>query len=257
VSRTRRIWPQRVDLVVVEAGGRLVEEQKLGVAGERAGELDALAHREGQAPGRPKSECREVHERHQLLGALRDAPLLGLRPRQAQGVGDEAGRGAAVAADLDVVEHAHAVEQGDVLEGAADAELGDDMARPVEDGAALEQDVTLVGHVEPGEAVEKGGLAGAVGADQPGDAAGRHVEGDAIEGDDAAEAHRHIAYAQQRAGGAGLGRGAHLRLRNHGRTPAPLRSCLQRIAAPGHVGLSDRLGQRILEGLGGAVQWDF
>ena len=90
-----------------------------------------------------------------------------------------------------------------------------------QDRAALEQDVALVGHVEAGQAIEERGLAGAVGADQPGDAAGRHVEGDAVERDDAAEAHRHVAHAQQRAGGAGLGRGAHLRLRNHGRTPAP------------------------------------
>ena len=71
-----------------------------------------------------------------------------------------------------------------------------------EDRAALEQDVALVGNVEPGQAVEERGLAGAVGADQPGDLARRHVEGHAVERDDAAEAHRNVAHAQQRAGGA-------------------------------------------------------
>ena len=48
---------------------------------------------------------------------------------QAQRVGEEAARGAAMAADHHVVEHAHLREQGDVLERAADAERGDAMAR--------------------------------------------------------------------------------------------------------------------------------
>ena len=212
---------QHVDLVVVEARGRLVEQQQLGAAGERAGELDALAHREGQPPGGQARMGLEVHERDQLLGALGDAALLGLRLRQAQRVGEEARRGAAVAADLDVVEHRHAVEQRHVLEGAADADARDGMARLAEDGAALEQDVAVVGHVEARQAVEERGLARAVGADQAGDLAGRHVEGDAVQRHDAAEADRYGAHAQQRFGAAGGG-GAQSRLRYHDGRNAPL-----------------------------------
>ena len=43
---------QHVDLVVIEAGRRLVEQQQLGAAGKRARQLDALADRERQAAGR-------------------------------------------------------------------------------------------------------------------------------------------------------------------------------------------------------------
>ena len=124
--------------------------------------------------------------------------LLGLRLRQPQRVGEEAGGGAAVAADLDVVEHRHAVEQRHVLEGAADADLGDGVARHGQDRAALEQDVAVVGHVQARQAIEERGLAGAVGADQAGDLARRDVERHAVERDDAAEAHRHITHTQQR-----------------------------------------------------------
>ena len=64
--------------------------------------------------------------------------------------------------------------------------------------AALEQDVAAVGRVEAAEAIEERGLAGAVGADQAGDLAGKDVEGDAVERDDAAEADRDVAHAEQR-----------------------------------------------------------
>ena len=136
----------------------------------------------------------------ELLGTLGDASLLGLGFRQAQRVGDEARRGAAVAADLDVVEHGHAVEQRHVLERAADAELRDGVAGAAQDRAALEQDVAVVGHVEARQAVEERGLARAVGTDQAGNLARRHVEGDAVQSHDAAEADRYGAHAQQRFG---------------------------------------------------------
>src|SRR4029079_12560972 len=135
--------------------GRLVEQQQLGTASERAGKLDALAHREGQsARGQPRVRL-EVHERGELLGAFGYAALLRLRFRQPQRVGDEARRGAALAADLDVIQHRHAVEKGHVLERAADAETWDRMAWLAQNRTALEQDVPLVGDVEPRQAVEQ------------------------------------------------------------------------------------------------------
>src|SRR5258707_1156124 len=81
----------------------------------RTRQIYPLAHREGQSAGRQPRMRLQVHELGELLGALRDAPLLGLRPRQSQRVGEEARRGAAVTADLDVVEHRHAVEQRHIL----------------------------------------------------------------------------------------------------------------------------------------------
>ena len=171
VSRMRRIWPRSTSTSswLSPAAGSS-SRSSFGCAGERARQLHALLHRERQPAGRQMRDGLEVHEADELGRPLGDAPLLAL-PRAA-GAGRWSRKPvlrAAVAADLDVVEHAHAVEQRHVLEGAADAELGDGVARLGQDRAALEQDVARVGDVEPREAVEERGLAGAVGADQAGD----------------------------------------------------------------------------------------
>ena len=78
------------------------------------------------------------------------------------------------------------------------------MARQPEQRGAVERDVAAIAFVEPRDAVEKRGFAGAVRADQADDAAGRDLEGDAVEGDDAAETHRHVLHAQQRLPGCSL-----------------------------------------------------
>jgi len=162
----------------------------------------------------------DVHEAGKLLRALGDAALLGLRSGQAQRVGEKAGRRAAVASHLDVVDDRHAIKQRHVLERAADADARNGMTRLTQDRAALEQDVASVGHVEAGKAVEERGLAGAIGADETDNLARRHVEGDAVQRHDTAEADRHAAHAQQSVGAA-LGDGAQRRLRYHDGRNAP------------------------------------
>ena len=110
----------------------------------------------------------------------------------------------AVAADLDVVEHAHAVEQGDVLEGAADAELGDDVARLRAGSSGPRTGCRPRWGCRAGERQLKSVVLPApLGPIRPAMLARRHVEGDAVERDDAAEAHGNIAHAQQAAGVAG------------------------------------------------------
>jgi hypothetical protein len=123
-----------------------------------------------------------------------------------------------VGADPDVVEHREVGKQGDVLEGAANADLGDPVRRPVQDAAALHQDVAAGRLVEPRQAVEQRGLAGAVGPDQPEDLALVHVERHAIQRDDAAEHDADVANREQ-----GI---------------LPLRElCLRHFTAPEPVGL--------------------
>src|SRR6185369_603699 len=92
----------------------------------------------------------------------------------------------------------HGAEQREILEGAADADRGDAVAGDPEQRIAVEQDVAAAALIKARQAVEEGGLAGAVGADQPDDAAGRHVEGDIVERDDAAKANANVLHAQQR-----------------------------------------------------------
>ena len=100
-------------------------------------------------------------------------------------------------ADHDVLAHRHAAEHRQVLEGAAHAQPGDLMRGRVGDRLAFEQDVAGLVLVQPAQAVEQRGLAGAVGADQAADVAALHIEAHAVEGDDAAEAHGHATHAEQ------------------------------------------------------------
>ncbi len=103
-----------------------------------------------------------------------------------------------MAADHHVLEHRHRAKEGQVLERAPDAERGNAVPRHAKERAAGERDVTALARVEPRDAVEERGLAGAVRADQADDAALRDDEGHAIEGHDAAETHGDVLHAQQR-----------------------------------------------------------
>ena len=119
-------------------------------------------------------------------------------------------------ADADVVHHREVRKQRHVLEGAADADLGDPVRRPRQDARAFHQDVAGRRLIEPREAVEERGLAGAVGADQSEDLALVHVKGHAVERDDAAEHDADVANREQ------------------GR--CPLRElCLRHVVSPTHV----------------------
>ena len=100
-------------------------------------------------------------------------------------------------ADPDVVEHRKIGKQSDVLEGAADADFGDPVRRPLQDAHAFHQDVAGARLVEPAEAVEERGLAGAVRPDQAEDLALMHVERHAVQRDDAAEHDADVANRKQ------------------------------------------------------------
>jgi len=100
--------------------------------------------------------------------------------------------------DHDVLEHGQPVEQCYILKRAADPDARDFMARHRQDGLPLEQHIALAGLVEPAEDIEKRGLPGAVGADQPGDLAALHIERYVIERHHAAKPHANSAHAKQR-----------------------------------------------------------
>ena len=83
-----------------------------------------------------------------------------------------------VAADQDVLQRRHVGEEPDVLEGARHAGLGDQVGLGRQHAARRSIDGAGGRHVQPGEAVEEGRLAGAVGPDQADDLAGVHGEVD-------------------------------------------------------------------------------
>ena len=140
-----------------------------------------------------------------------------------QRVAEEIAAAPPMGADPHVVEHRHPREQGEVLERAADADLDDPVRGLVEDAASLEQNIAAPGRVEPAEAIEQRGLAGAVGPDQAEHLPRRKLERHAVERDDAAEADADVLDFQQRLGkpsagtDPGLEGGAgHGRVRRHG-----------------------------------------
>ena len=100
-------------------------------------------------------------------------------------------------ADANVVEHRQIGKQRDVLEGAADADLGDPVRRARQDAYAFHQDIAGARLIESGEAVEQRRLAGAVRSDQAEDCALVHVKGHAVQRDDAAEHDADVANREQ------------------------------------------------------------
>jgi len=105
--------------------------------------------------------------------------------------------------DQKVFENRQAREQTDILEGTGDLGFaGDAKVRQ-----ALEQvfSAILVAHsdhahgrlVETGDAIEHGGLAGAVRADQRGDLAALGLEREVVDGHQAAELHRQVLDLEQ------------------------------------------------------------
>ena len=140
---------EHVDFLVVEAAGRLVEQQDLRIGRQRARQLDAFLGAERQAGNRDMGDVFEVEIAEDFVDALVELGLAAAHPGQFQRVADDVAVGAGMGADPDVVEHREIGEQRDVLEGAADADFGDPVRRPLQDALALHQDVAGARLVEP------------------------------------------------------------------------------------------------------------
>ena len=109
----------------VHAGHRLVEQQQLRLGGERAAELDALLQAVGQPPDRRLADVLDLEEVDDLLDRAPVLELLALRRRRSSSACCRiVAAHLQVAPGHDVVEHRHALEERDVLEGARDAERG-------------------------------------------------------------------------------------------------------------------------------------
>src|SRR5262249_30164934 len=111
-----------------------------------------------------------------------------------------------VATHLDVVKHGHALEQGDVLKGARDAERRTLMRAQPGDVLPVEQDAAQARPVDPADAVEDTGLARAIRADDREELAGRPLEAHAGQRRDAPEAKLHLVEGEEGYCPAPLGR---------------------------------------------------
>ena len=155
----------------VHAGGGFVQQQHAGLGGQGAGDLQTALGTVGQVAGLFVPQILQVHGLQQAVGDV-DGFLLFAAGGGVAGQGaPDAGLGAAVAADHHVLQHGHVAEQTDVLEGAGHAQRRDEVGlAPVEQMllavGAVQVHGAFRGLVDAGDAVEEGGLAGAVGADE-------------------------------------------------------------------------------------------
>src|SRR5262245_21699678 len=189
-----------LDFVMIEAAGGLIEQQQFRRGRERARKLDPLLYPERQIDHPVQGNRPQIEVIDQLPGGLLERAILAHDPRKMQRVAEEIAAAAAMATHPDIVEDRHPPEQRQILKGAADADVDDAMRRLVENALALEQDVAAAGRVEPAQAIEQGGLAGAVRADQAEHLPREELEGDAVERDDAPEPDAHDANLEQRLG---------------------------------------------------------
>ena len=153
----------------VHAGGRLVEQEQLGVGGKRTDDLQTTLGAVRQRAGLLVCQMLHIKDGEQFHGALMGGLLVLPVRRQTQHALKTGVALLVVQADLYVVLHRHGVKQADVLEGTGDTHavnLVDGLARGV---LAVEQDGAVRGLVHLGKQVEDRGLAGAVGANQTGD----------------------------------------------------------------------------------------
>ena len=135
-SRTLRMSVvELLALLRVHAGGRLVEQEQLGLGRQRAGDLEAALVAVGQVLGELVGLVRQTDEVQPLAGLV-----LGVRFSSALnfGVRNTAPMGPAVRArvapDHDVLERGHVLEQADVLERARDAQSRDHVRLHAPDG---------------------------------------------------------------------------------------------------------------------------
>ena len=150
----------------VEAGHRLIQQGEPRLGDEGPGHLQALLVAIRQDCRR---QPRLVGQAEGIQGLQGGEPEAALPVAQtgkaeqglAQGVAGQGGQAAE-----DVVQNREAGKEAQVLEGAGDPQTGDAVSRQAGDIDAVKENFTAIGPDNPGEAVDQGGLAGAVRPDE-------------------------------------------------------------------------------------------
>src|SRR5262249_61101298 len=137
---------------------RLVAQEQPRLRGEGPRQLDALLEAVGQPAGGRLADGLDLEE---VYDPLHGGPVLELLPPgrpPVDRVEEKAPAHLEQPAGHDVVEHAHALEERDVLEGAGDSQRGDVVWLELGPVLALEEDPPLLGLVEPADRVQERGL---------------------------------------------------------------------------------------------------
>ncbi|MCY1483927.1 hypothetical protein D9M68_175120 [compost metagenome] len=160
--------PELVARQRVDAGGRLVEDQQVGVVDQRAAQAELLFHAAGQLAGRALGEGREAGGVEQLG----DAPAaLGLV------VAEQAGE------EVDVLEHRERRVEvlAEALRHVGDARADAPPVAGVAHVAAEHLDLAGLDDPRAGDQRQQAGLADAVRADQPDHAVGGNLQADRVD----------------------------------------------------------------------------
>src|SRR5512138_1479063 len=171
-----------LDILLRHAGHGLVQQQQLGLEGERCGDLERPLAPVGQLAGRGVGEGGEADVGEVRLRLVVEAAQHRLGAPEVEALSAPALQG-----DTDVLQRRHVGKHRGDLERADEAEAGYVGGREAGDVLPLVDDAAGGGLQELGEQVEAGGLAGAVGADQGVNGAARDGEIDAADGDEAPE----------------------------------------------------------------------
>ena len=175
-----------VALAVIEPGRGFVEQEQSGPGGQAAGQLEQPGLPGGQRVGRLLGQVRESDLRQGVVSHRRGVRTIA-RPTPT-----DLGRGEDVLADR------QGAEDLEALEGAGDPEAGPLVRLDPGHVGPVEEDAPGVDGLQPGDGVEAGRLAGAVGPDEAGDHARIDGEVDAAQSVHAAESHLSFRYLEQR-----------------------------------------------------------
>ena len=200
-------------LARVETGGGLVEAQQHRVAAHRTRDLESALLAVGETTGRVVRTPGKAHLVEPISCPVDGRSLgPGIRRRadetEKRHAGSEHER--IVLRHNQVLEDGHALEEADILEGAGDASVFGDPE--VEETLEQELPAFVVNEahhalgrlVEAGDAIEDGGLAGPVGANERGDVAAPRNERKVADGDKSTETHGQMVDDQDRVGAAHL-----------------------------------------------------
>ena len=187
----------------IHPGRRFVQEEQEGLGGHRPGDLQAALGAVGQVFRQLVHLVGQADLDEDLVAPLHDLLLFPPGPPVPEDRPQDAGPRPAVAADHHVLQDRHVGEQADVLKGPGHSQLRDLVDLDAVDPPAFppgrrDEDIPFGRLVDAGDAVEEGGLAGAVGADQGDDLALPDLEVDGVERPEPAEIHRQSVYGQGR-----------------------------------------------------------
>ena len=164
---------QLLGFLRVEAGRRLVQQQHIGAAEQRAGDFDLLLHPVRQVVGLAGGELRQT-DPFQRFQRLAPPPRAAHQAQRIQHVG-EAGQPRRLP-EHHIFQHRQMRQQTDVLETPRHPAAHAQARRDVGDVAPAHADAPGGDRIDAADEIEHGGFAGAVRADERGALAARHAE---------------------------------------------------------------------------------